>query len=227
LLPLTAFPQETGILSIVLRDQNNDLITVGIVSITDEQGSKTKTIELSEQKTSLTMNLDFGSYILEVQSPGFKIYQKKIEISQTNNRIEIQLEIEEVKVDIKVEKSERERRIDEAFSGFLTERDIASLPENGEHIREELQRRYGDDILIRIDGDFEGSQIPSRDQIASIKVIRNTFDAEFHEIASLIIDIRTKVTANGFHGFINFSLSDSIFNARNPFYTSRQPGTRQ
>lgn len=223
LLRMTIFSQEVGTLSIVLRDQNNDLINIGIVSVTDEQGRKAATVELSDQKTSPTINLNFGSYILEVQSPGFKTYQKKIEINRGDNRIEIQLEIEEIKVDINVEQDEREKRIDEAFSGFLSEREIASLPENGEDIREELKRRYGDDILIRIDGDFDGSQIPSRDQIASIKVIRNTFDAEFHEIASLIIDIRTKVAANGFHGFVSFNFNDAIFNARNPFDLKRQP----
>lgn len=223
MLQTVAVGQELGTLSVVLRDQNNDSITVGIVSVIDEQGGKAAAVEISERKTSAVINLGFGSYILEVQSPGFKTYQRKIEIMSGDNRIEVQLEIEEIKVDIKVEQDEREKRVDEAFSGFLNERDIASLPENGEDIREELKRRYGDDILIRIDGDFEGSQIPSRDQIASIKVIRNTFDAEFHEIAGLILDIRTKVAAGGFHGFVSFSLNDSIFNARNAFSPKRQP----
>lgn len=222
LLQFAAFSQEIGTLSFVLRDQNGDLITVGIVSVINEQDGKSVEIKISNSETSAIINLNFGTYILKVQSPGFKTYQKKVEISKGTNKVEIQLEIEDISVDIKVEQNEREKRIDEAFSSFLTEREIASLPESGEDIREELKKRYGDDILIRIDGDFDGSQIPSREQISSIKVIRNTFDAEFHEIASLIIDIRTKVAASDIHGFVSLSFNNSSLNARNPFDLERQ-----
>ncbi len=76
--------------------------------------------------------------------------------------------------------------------------------------------------MIRIDGDFEGSQVPSRSEISSIKVIRNTFDAEFHEIRRIIIDIRTNTIASKFRGMVNFSFNNSILNARNPFDLKRQ-----
>lgn len=227
LLQFTALSQEGGTISIVLHDQNGDLITTGIVSVTDKQGNKVADIELSKSEVSTIINLNFGNYILEVQSPSFKTYKKEIEVNRETKKIEAQLEIENINVDVKVEQSEREKRIDEAFGGYLSEREISSLPESGEDIREELKRRYGDDILIRIDGDFDGSQIPPREEISSIKVVRNTFDAEFHEIASIIIDIRTKVGASGFHGFASFSLNDSILNARNPFDLERLPEQRR
>lgn len=223
LMSFAAFSQETDTLLISLRDQNGDLITVGIVSLTNEQSGKAASVELSKSEISPAVNLSSGNYILEVQSPGFKIYRKEIEIKKGTNKIEIQLEIEEVNVDVKVEQDEREKRIDEAFSGYLSETEIASLPESGEDIREELKSRYGDDILIRIDGDFGGSQIPPREEISSVKVIRNTFDAEFHEAASLIVDIRTKVGASDFHGFTSLSFNNSILNARNHFDLKRQP----
>lgn len=223
LLRLAAFSQDSGTLTVVLRDQNDDIVNVGILSVIDEKGKKAAEIDISKSPTTAIINLRFGTYTLTVQSPGFKTYQQQIEIENGTNKVEVQLEIEDIVVDIKVEQDEREKRIDEAFSGFLTDREIASLPESGEDIREELKRRYGDDILIRIDGDFDGSQIPSREQISSIKVIRNSFDAEFHEIAGIIIDIRTKVVTDGIHGFVNFSFNNSILNARNPFDLQRQP----
>lgn len=222
-----AFSQNTDTLSINLFDQNGDLITVGIVSLTDSQGKKTTEINLSQTKKPLTISSGVGIYVLEIQSPGFKPYKKSVEIKKGQNNIEIRLEVEDIKVNIKVEQSEREKRIDEAFGGYLSEREIASLPENGEDIKEELKRRYGDDILIRIDGDFDGSQIPPREQISSIKVIRNTFDAEFHEIASIIIDIRTKVAISSFRGFVNFSFNNSNLNARNSFDLERLPKQRR
>ena len=221
------FSQEIGAVSIIVRDQNGGLITVGIVSITNEQGNKRASIELSKSEKSPVVNLNFGNYILEVQSPGFKTYQEEIEVNKEIKNVEIQLEIDSINVDVKIEQSEREKRIDEATSGYLSENEIAALPESGEDIKEELKRRYGDDILIRIDGDFDGSQIPPREQIASIKVVRNTFDAEFHQIADIIIDIRTKAGASKFSGFVNFSLNDSVLNARNTFDAERQPEQRR
>ena len=223
LLNFSAFAQGLETLSIAVTDQNGDSITAGIVSVTDAKGKKAAEIEFGKTEKTPVINVGVGTYILEIQSPGFKAYKKSIEIKKGDKNIDVQLEVEEINVNVEIEQSEREKRMDEAFGGFLSEKEIAALPESGEDIKEELQRRYGDDILIRIDGDFDGSQIPPREQIASIKVVRNVFDAEFHQIASVIIDIRTKVGASKFSGFVNFSFNDSILNVRNPFNTERQP----
>ena len=223
LLNFSAFSQNLKTLSIIISDQNNDLINVGIVTLTDLQGKTVAKFELAEIMKTPTSNVDDGIYILEVQSPGFKIYKKNIEIKKGQNNIEVRLEVEYIDVNVKIEQSEREKRIEEVFGGYLSEKEIADLPESGEDIEEELKTRYGDDILIRIDGDFSGSQIPPREQISSIKVIRNTFDAEFHEITSVIIDIRTKVRTKGIRGFVSLSFNNSILNARNPFDLERQP----
>lgn len=223
LLNVSAFSQTTETVSVMVSDQNGDLITTGIVSLTDSKGIKVAEDDLAKIKKTTSITLDAGIYTLEIQSPGFKTYKKNVEIKKGQNRIEAQLELEDINVNINVERSEREKRIDEVMGGYLSEKEIASLPESGEDIKEELQRRYGDDILIRIDGDFEGSQVPSRAEISSIKVIRNTFDAEFHEVGRIIIDIRTNTIVSGFHGFGTLSFNNSSLNARNPFALKRQP----
>lgn len=223
LLNFSVFAQGFETLSIVISDQNGDLITVGIVSVTDSNGKKVAEIELGKIKKTPMINVSVGTYTLEIQSPGFKPYKKSIDIKKGNNNFEIKLELEDIKVNIEVEQSEREKRLDEAMGGYLSEKELANLPENGDDIKEELKKRYGDDILIRIDGDFEGSQVPSRAEISSIKVIRNAFDAEFHEVGRIIIDIRTNTITKGFHGFGSFNFNNSILNARNPFALQRQP----
>lgn len=223
LLVFSAFAQGLENLSIVVFDQNGDLITVGIVFVTNSEGKKVAEIELGKTKKPTTMIIGVGSYVLEIQSPGFKTYKKNIEIKKGQNNIEAQVSLEDISVNVNVEQSEREKRIEEAIGGYLSEREIAALPEDGESIKEELQRRYGDDILIRIDGDFEGSQIPSRSEISSIKIVRSVFDAEFHGVAGIIIDIRTKVAVSSFRGMVSLSFNNSNLNARNPLYLKRQP----
>lgn len=226
LLNFSAFAQDLETLSIIVTDQNGDLITAGFVSLTDAEGKKAVEIEIGKTKTNKS-NLVSGNYNLEIQSPGFKTYRNAIEIKKGQNNFEIQLELEDVKVAVEIERSEREKRIDEVMGGYLSQKEIDALPESGEDIKEELQRRYGDDILIRIDGDFEGSQVPSRAEISSIKVISNTFDAEFHEVGRTIIDIRTNTIADGFHGLGFFNFNNSILNARNSFDSKRLPEQRR
>ncbi|MGI8495502.1 MAG: hypothetical protein ACR2L1_09360 [Pyrinomonadaceae bacterium] len=206
--------------SITITDQNGDLVTAGVVSVADTTGRKISEVELGKKKPAF--NLATGNYTFEIQSPGFKVYRKDFEVKNGFNNFDVELELEEVKVNIEVEQTEKEKRMEEAMGGFLSQKEIDALPETGEEIKEELKRRYGDDILIRIDGDFDGSQVPSRSEIFSIKVITNTFDAEFHEIGRTIIDIRTNITAKNFRGWISFNFNNSNLNARNPFDLKRQ-----
>jgi hypothetical protein len=223
MLSISAFAQSLETLSIKVIDQNSGLVTIGIVSITNSNGKKIIESKLEDTKKTRNINLSVGTYTLEIQAVGFKPYKKSIEINAGQNNLEIQLEVEEIKVNVEIDRSEREKRLDNVIGGYLTKKEIESLPENGEDIKEELKKRYGDDILIQIDGDFEGSQVPSRAEISSIKVIRNSFDAEFHEAGRTIVDIRTNGIVDGFHGFGSFTLNNSILNARNPFAPKRQP----
>ena len=221
-----AFSQTFEKLSVIISDQNGDLITVGVVSLFNSDRIKIAEIEFVKDKKIPVFNLEIGFYVLEIQSPGFKTSKTNVEIKSGQNIIEVQLLPEDIKVDVEVGQSAREKRLEEVFGGFLSKEEIAALPETGEEIKEELKRRFGDDVLIQIDGDFNGSHIPSREEIASIKVIRNAFDAEFHEIARIIIDIRTKVIASKFGGFVNYSFNNSNLNARNPFHLRRLPENR-
>lgn len=219
-LTFPQFAQSLETVSIMISDQNGDLVTAGIVSVADTSGRKINEVKLGKKKP--VFSLATGNYTLEIQSPGFKVYRKDFEVKEEFSNLDVKLELEEVKVNIEVEKSEREKRIDEVMGGFFSQEEIDALPETGEEIKEELKRRYGDDALIRIDGDFEGSQVPSRAEISSIKVITNSFDAEFHEIGRTIIDIRTNITSKAFRGWINFNFNNSKLNARNPFHLKRQ-----
>ncbi len=93
LLQFTALSQEGGTISIVLHDQNGDLITTGIVSVIDKQGNKVADIELSKSEVSTIINLNFGNYILEVQSPSFKPYKKEIEVTGRLKKLRLNLKL--------------------------------------------------------------------------------------------------------------------------------------
>jgi len=207
---------------VVLRDQNNDLVTKGFVYVEDEKGNQI--LELDVSKLSETpLKLNTGNYTFKIVSPGFKTFEKKIEIYPGIKDFLVKLKVEDINVDVLVGQSAKEKRLDEAFNITLSDEEIALLPELGEEIEQELKRRFGADAVIRIDGGFGGSQFPSRSQISSIKVVRNAFDSEFHRLTGAIIHIRTIGVTKNFLGAVSLSFNDSRLNARNPFDLARQP----
>lgn len=214
--------QEETSLQIRVTDQNSDLIERLIIELKTEQGQTVKRLTINKPQPVGFSGIMTGDYILEIQSPGFKFVSQKTFVSDGKNLLDIKLEIEEIKADVEVKQSEREKQLDEAFNDDFTEEQIAALPDNPEDIRKELQRRYGDDVVIRVDG-FEGGRIPPKEQIASIRVIKSSFDAEFHEIGQTVVDIQTKAGGNKFVGSLHSTYGNSLFNARNAFARERLP----
>lgn len=216
------YAQEDASLQIRVTDRNSDLIERLIIELKTEQGRTVKRLTIDKPQSGDFSGIAAGDYILEIQSPGFKSVSQKISVRSGKNPFDIKLEIEEIKVDVEVKQSEREKQLDEMFNENFTEEQINALPDDPEEIRKELQRRYGDDVVIRIDG-FEGGRIPPKEQIASIRVIKSSFDAEFHEIGQTVVNIQTKAGAKQFIGSLNSSYGNSLFNARNAFAKERLP----
>ncbi len=222
MLQVSVLSQVQESVFIVLRDQNNDLVTKGFVYVKDEKGNQILELEVSKLSTT-PLKLNTGNYTLKIVSPGFKTFEKKIEIYPGIKDFLVKLKVEGIKVDVLVAQSVKEKGLDDAFNITLSDEEIAVLPELGEDIERELKRRFGEDAVFQIDGGFTGDQFPPRSQISSIKVVRNAFDAEFHRLTAVIIRIRTIGVTKNFFGVVSFFFNDSRLNARNPFDLMRQP----
>lgn len=216
------YAQDAVSLQIRVTDQDAALIKQLTVRLENGQGQIVKEISGEQVQPIVFFGISEGDYILKVESPGFKSTSQRISVGNGKKSFDIRLEIEEIKANIEVALNEREKQLDEAFNTDFTEEQIQALPDDPAEIRKELQRRYGDDIVIRVDG-FEGGRIPPKERIASIKVIKSSFDAEFHEIGQTIVDIQTKAGGNKFFGSLNSTFGNSLFNARNPFAAERLP----
>ncbi len=108
MLNFSAFSQSLETLSIVISDQNGDLVEVAVVSLTYSNGHKAAEIDLSKAKKMPTINIDVGIYALEIQSQGFKTFKNNIEIKKGQIKIEVHLQLEEIIANINIERSERE-----------------------------------------------------------------------------------------------------------------------
>ncbi|MGI9036162.1 MAG: TonB-dependent receptor domain-containing protein [Pyrinomonadaceae bacterium] len=214
--------QEASSLQIILTDSESALITRALIKLKTRGGKTIKEINGEQSENFVLSPVKEGVYVLEIQSNGFEPLVKNIEIKRGENVLNITLEVSAIKANVEVTREQAEKRFEEAFSRNLSVEEIEALPSNPDEIEAELKRKYGDDILIRVNG-FTGGRLPPKEMIASIKVIRSSFDAEFHQIGQTIVDIKTKAGLPKIFGFFAFNFNDARMNARNAFAPERLP----
>ena len=74
-------------------------------------------------------------------------------------------------------------------------------------LQQQLQDMAGPGAVIRIDG-FEGSALPAKAQIRSIRISRDQFAAEFHSAGGVSIEIITQPGLGPVRYFTNFRVRD-------------------
>jgi TonB dependent receptor len=209
-------------LHLQIVDQNSQFVSN--VSVKLKSNNKTvKEITKENPQEIIISKIEQGKYLLEIQAAGFKNYSQEIEIIQGKNDLTIKLELAEVVESVEVDQSEQEKSVDEAFSGFLTKDQIEALSDDPKEMEKELKQIAGDpNAVIKVDG-FTGGSLPQKSQIASIRIVRSSFDAENHELGFTYINISSKPGNPRFSGSLSFNFNDESLNARNSFSPERFP----
>jgi outer membrane receptor protein involved in Fe transport len=215
------FAQSTA-LHLQITDQNSSLIPN--VSVKLKSNNKiVKEITKENPQEIIVSKIEQGKYVLEVQSVGFKTYSQEIEIIAGKNDLTVKLELADVVEKVEVDQSAQEKSVDEAFSGFLTKAQIEALSDDPKEMEKELREIAGDSsAVIKVDG-FLGGNLPQKSQIASIRIVRSSFDAENHELGFTYINITTKPGNQKFSGSLSSNFNDESLNARNAFSSKRFP----
>ena len=219
--------QQTTSLNVIITDQNLSSIPNVNLRLKYEKGL-IKEVKNSDSETNSFSKLLIGKYILEVEAKGFKPYSQEIEIKLGKNEVKIKLEIAEIVENIDIGRDAQDKATDPregAFTNFLTKAQLENLPEDPEELEKALKEQFGQDVIINVDG-FTGGKLPKKSEIASIRVTRSSFDAEYHQLGSTIIDIVTKAGSGRWSGSFSFNFNDKLLNARNPFSLERL-GTQQ
>ncbi|MGI8555908.1 MAG: TonB-dependent receptor domain-containing protein [Pyrinomonadaceae bacterium] len=218
---------QTESLRVTVTDQNSGLIPDVVVRLKNEKGL-VKEIKSSDDENISFSKLVSRKYILEIEAKGFKPVSQEIEIKAGRNEIVVKLEISEIVENVQVERDKQDKALDSqsgAFSHFLTKSEMEALPDDPQELEKALKDKYRKDAIIRVDG-FSG-KMPPKSQIASIRVTRSSFDAEYHTLGSTIIDIISKAGGGKWTGSVSFNFNDESFNARNPFALRRFPTQRR
>src|SRR3954447_11634730 len=109
----------------------------------------------------------------------------------------------------------------------LRQEDLDALPDDPDDLEADLQALAGPSAgpggnQIFIDG-FSGGRLPPKESIREIRINSNPFSAEFDKLGFGRIQIFTKPGSDKFHGQGMYSISDNVWNSRNPFSSVDPP----
>ena len=222
------FAFQTTSLRVIVTDRNSDAVANASVRLKGKDDFL-KEINNASNKVFQFSLLKKGKYFLEVKADGFKSVSQEIKLKSGRNEALVKLAIAEIKENVEVEVNSRDKSLDSrsgAFTGVLTPQQIQDLPDDPDEFKKELENIAGPGALIRTDG-FEDGKLPSKDQIASIKIIRSSFDAEFHTVGRTYIDIVTKAGGSKWSGSVSGNFNDESMNARPTFAPVRAASQRK
>jgi hypothetical protein len=168
-----------------------------------------------------------GKYTIRVIAAGFDLYEGSIpalpggRASTFDAKMTVASEKQEVTV-----KDTNTVELDPAKNAgalVLKEADLDMLSDDPDDLQADLLALAGPAAgpnggQIFIDG-FSSGQLPPKDSIREIRINSNPYSAEYDTQGHGRIEIFTKPGSDKFHGSVNVTYSDHIWNARNPFDT--------
>lgn len=220
----------TATLRVTVVDPSGAVIVGATVTVTGLE-PVTQTATLPAIKTADTgiatiPNLAPGRYSIQAEFPGFDArLLKDVRIRAGENRQVAVLQIQKMETSVTVGQDKQQAAADPrgpSFGTTLTREQIEALSDDPVQLQQQLQDMAGPGAVIRVDG-FEGSALPAKAQIRSIRISRDQFAAEFHTAGGVSIEIITQPGLGPIRYNTNFSMRDGALSGRSPFVPVRGP----
>ena len=212
------------VLTVTVVDSNRAILPS--VQVTLQGSENIRQTFLTNQGGEATFaKLPSGRYRLRVEAEHFEPQEREITLRTGSRRVTIRLEVARIEEQIVVSQSEREKRTDprsDTFLTVLTEEQIASLPDDPEDLKAELERMAGPGAIFLVDG-FGGGRLPPKSQIRRIRIRRNAIAPEYHQVGAAYVEIMTKPSAGAWHGSLGYGFRNQALDARNGFAPFRAP----
>lgn len=177
-----------------------------------------------------------GQYLLSVESPGFKPFQQKVEISGRLLRpLALNLSIAALSADISVQAQSAEVSTEPAENHNTTELDPASLA--GLPVLDQDYIAFLAQFLdpgstatgglsLVVNGVEANGPGVTQSAVQSVKINDNPYSTLFARPGRARLEITTKGGTPKLHGELNFSLRDSLFDAK-PAYAPVKPNEQR
>jgi hypothetical protein len=180
----------------------------------------------SETGVAVVEGLRPGRYTVEADFPGFeKWIVNDVRVRRGENRQMAVLTIQRVEAEVTVGQDRQQAAADRqgaSFGATLTRDQVDALSDDPKTLQQQLQDMAGPGAVIRIDG-FEGSALPAKAQIRSIRIARDQFAAEYHSAGGTSIEIITQPGIGPLRYYSTVLVRDGSLSGRSPFVPVRGP----
>src|SRR5580698_102121 len=218
--------QTPGSLKGSVLDSSGALIPGATVTVTGPNGV-VKVATSDNNGAYSIVGLPPGKYTIRVIAAGFDLFEGTIadlpggRASTFDAKMAVASEKQEVTV-----KDTQTVELDPAKNAgalVLKEADLDMLSDDPDDLQADLLALAGPAAgpnggQIFIDG-FSSGQLPPKDSIREIRINSNPYSAEYDTQGHGRIEIFTKPGTDKYHGSVNLTYSDHIWNARNPIDT--------
>jgi hypothetical protein len=169
-----------------------------------------------------------GKYTVRASSPGFTLFEATADLPGGRaSTLDIKLTVEVSKQEVTVA-DVQQVELDPAKNAgalVLKETDLDMLPDDPDDLQADLLALAGPAAgpnggQIFVDG-FSNGQLPPKESIREIRINSNPFSSEFDAPGYGRIEIFTKPGTDKLHAMVQMNYGDSIFNARNPFSSTK------
>jgi hypothetical protein len=217
-------------LRVTVTDPSGAVIIGATVTVTGVEpatrSQQVVPVQTSEAGIAVVTGLVPGRYVVEAEFPGFqKRTLSDVRLRAGENRQSAMLDIEKVETSVTVGQDQQAAAADRqgpSFGTALTRDQIDALSDDPSTFQQQLQDMAGPGAVIRIDG-FEGSALPAKAQIRSIRIARDQFAAEFHSAGGVSIEIITQPGLGPIRYNSQFRARDDGLSGRSPFVPVRGP----
>lgn len=229
--PAAAQPARDARALITVVDVTGAILPGATVTVTsqDQIGATGVTVTANEQGLATFPGLRPGRYTIKAEFSGFEIgeiYDIRFRAGDNKQQLELALTAFEDVVEVGVDAQTAAADPNSTLATSLTQEEIDALSDDPNELMRQLVELAGGAARVRVDG-FNGGQLPSRDVIRSVRIVRDTFPAENHSADGDGIDIVTQAGIGPIRGGFSTRVRDSVLNGSNPFVDVKAPERTQ
>src|SRR3954468_7544240 len=215
-----------------VKDDTGGVIPGATITVSTEKGV-VQTVQSGGDGTYTFRGLPPGSYSVSATYSGLQQEGAKVitltagQAAVGNITMTLPVQKQEVTVTDTAVNTVSTDPTNNAGAIVLGQEDLDALPDDPDDLEADLQALAGPSAgpggnQIFIDG-FSGGRLPPKESIREIRINSNPFSAEFDKLGFGRIQIFTKPGSDKFHGQGMYSISDNVWNSRNPFSTVDPP----
>ena len=223
--PFAWAQDNSGAVTGTITDPVGALVASAYVSLLSG-GKQVSAVVSDTQGIFRFTKVDSGSYILTVESRGFRTEQQDIIVRPGQTlRLTISLKIEVQREQVAVTGEALDSSPDHNRGAvILRSSDLDALSPDPQQLRLQILAMTGADpnAKLFVDG-FTATRLPPKSAIREIRVNENPFSAEFDATGSGRVEILTKPGTDALHGSLTVLGDDSSLNSRNPFVAEQPP----